>query len=133
MAAENNLAYVAEGSNLELPTWNKPSYTCLASCFVYGEKLNEKKLHIVDAAEQQLIDLDIVEERVRIHGDNNYIAHIEVPPNDFEKVIKNRETILSRLLELGLRYVTLDLKGYRTGAMNEVLIERELSGGKTEE
>ena len=167
---ENDIAYVAEGSNLDdegdyrpglkaiaelkilsplraagftkadvralskelgLPTWSKPSYACLASRFVYGETLNDEKLHMVDAAEQQLIDLGIVEERVRIHGDGNYIARIEVLPEDFENVIKNREIIVSRLKELGFRYVTLDLKGYRTGAMNEVLSADELSKGKS--
>ncbi|MCH3998526.1 MAG: ATP-dependent sacrificial sulfur transferase LarE [Lachnospiraceae bacterium] len=170
LAAENDIAYVAEGSNLDdegdyrpglkaiaelkilsplraagftkadvralskelgLPTWSKPSYACLASRFVYGETLNDEKLHMVDAAEQQLIDLGIVEERVRIHGDGNYIARIEVLPEDFENVIKNREIIVSRLKELGFRYVTLDLKGYRTGAMNEVLSADELSKGKS--
>lgn len=170
LAAENDIAYVAEGSNLDdegdyrpglkaiaelkilsplraagftkadvralskelgLPTWSKPSYACLASRFVYGETLNDEKLHMVDAAEQQLIDLGIVEERVRIHGDENYIARIEVLPEDFENVIKNREIIVSRLKELGFRYVTLDLKGYRTGAMNEVLSADELSKGKS--
>jgi uncharacterized protein len=172
LAAENDLAYVAEGSNLDdegdyrpglkaiaelkilsplraagftkadvralskelgLPTWSKPSYACLASRFVYGETLNEEKLHMVDAAEQLLIDLGIVEERVRIHGDENYIARIEVLPEDFENVIKNREIIVFRLKELGFRYVTLDLKGYRTGAMNEVLSADELSKGKSAE
>ena len=172
LAAENDIAYVAEGSNLDdegdyrpglkaiaelkilsplraagftkadvralskelgLPTWSKPSYACLASRFVYGETLNDEKLHMVDAAEQQLIDLGIVEERVRIHGDGNYIARIEVLPEYFKNVIKNREIIVSRLKELGFRYVTLDLKGYRTGAMNEVLSADELSKGKSAE
>ena len=117
----------ALSKELGLPTWSKPSYACLASRFVYGETLNDEKLHMVDAAEQQLIDLGIVEERVRIHGD----GRIEVLPEDFENVIKNREIIVSRLKELGFRYVTLDLKGYRTGAMNEVLSADELSKGKS--
>ena len=104
---------------LELPTWNKQSFACLASRFVYGEEINEKKLAMVDKAEQALLDAGFKQLRVRIHGEN--LARIEVMPAELEKLLSMREAVTEKLREAGLAYITMDLQGYRTGAMNEVL------------
>lgn len=103
---------------LGLPTWNKQSFACLATRFVYGEEITEKKLDMVDRSEQLLLDMGFHQLRVRIHGN---IARIEVMPDEFEKLIKNRENIYTRLKSLGFDYVTMDLQGYRTGSMNETV------------
>ncbi|MBP5603395.1 MAG: ATP-dependent sacrificial sulfur transferase LarE [Treponema sp.] len=104
---------------LGLPTWNKPSFACLASRFVYGEEISEKKLTMVEKAEQTLLELGFKQLRVRIHGEN--LARIEVNPAELEKLFSLRETISQKLKEAGFAYVTMDLQGYRTGAMNEVI------------
>ena len=103
-----------------LPTWSKPAYACLASRFVYGEEITEKKLHMIDHAEQFLIERGFLEERVRIHGD---IARIEVPPADIPRLASDeiREAVHEEFKKLGFLFVTLDLKGYRTGSMNATL------------
>lgn len=107
---------------LGLPTWNKQSFACLSSRFVYGETISEEKLRMVDQAEQLLLDLGFHQVRVRIHGT---IARIEVLPEEFEKLMQSgtRGQIYETLRSLGFTYVTLDLGGYRTGSMNEVLPE----------
>ena len=104
---------------LGLPTWNKPSFACLASRFVYGETINEKKLSMVDRAEQILLNFGLHQVRVRIHGEN--LARIEVMPDEFDIILKNRDEIYAKLKSFGFDYVTMDLKGYRTGSMNEVI------------
>lgn len=103
-----------------LPTWSKPAYACLASRFVYGEEITEEKLHMIDQAEQFLIELGFIEERVRMHGN---LARIEVPAKDITRLADDdtREKIYTRFREIGFMYVSLDLKGYRVGSMNEVL------------
>ena len=101
-----------------LPTWDKQSFACLSSRFVYGETISEKKLGMVDKAEQLLLDMGFHQVRVRIHGN---IARIEVLPDEEG----NRTKIANQLKEYGFDYVTLDLLGYRTGSMNETLDEKE--------
>ena len=103
-----------------LPTWDKPSFACLASRFVYGETISEEKLTMVDRAEQLLLDLGFRQVRVRIH---NNIARIEIDPAEFERLLSHREQISAAFRSYGFAYVTLDLEGYRTGSMNEVLHE----------
>lgn len=105
---------------LGLATWNKQSFACLSSRFVYGETINEKKLGMVDQAEQLLLDLGFHQVRVRIHGN---IARIEVLPEELGRIVAVpvREEITSKLKKFGFSYVTLDLEGYRTGSMNETL------------
>ena len=104
---------------LELPTWNKQSFACLASRFIYGEEINEKKLAMVDKAEQALLDAGFKQLRVRIHGEN--LARIEVMPAELERLLSMREAITEKLRDAGFAYITMDLQGYRTGAMNEAL------------
>ncbi|WP_329886336.1 ATP-dependent sacrificial sulfur transferase LarE [Pseudoramibacter faecis] len=106
---------------LGLPTWDKPSYACLASRFAYGEKITEEKLAMVDKAEQLLIDLGYRQMRVRIHGERDYIARIELPAGEMATIFENREAVNAAFRSLGFRYVTVDLMGYRTGSMNETL------------
>ena len=107
-----------------LPTWDKQSFACLSSRFVYGEEITESKLSIVDQAEQLLLDMGFHQLRVRIHGN---IARIEVLPDEITKIVEegNRTKIANQLKEYGFDYVTLDLLGYRTGSMNETLDEKE--------
>ncbi len=105
---------------LGLPTWNKQSFACLSSRFAYGETISEKKLGMVDKAEQLLLDLGFHQVRVRIH---DKIARIEILPEEFEKIIQTdvRNKIYEQFKSYGFTYVTLDLLGYRTGSMNETL------------
>lgn len=103
---------------MDLPTWDKPSFACLASRFPYGETITREKLAMVDRAEQFLLDRGFKQVRVRHHGT---IARIEVLPEDFARLV---ETELSQQLylafqQIGFQYVALDLRGYRTGSMNE--------------
>lgn len=106
-----------------LPTWSKPAYACLASRFVYGEEITEKKLHMIDRAEQFLIEHGFFEERVRMHGN---IARIEVPPLDITRLAADgvREEVYEELRKIGFLFVTLDLKGYRLGSMNATLQQK---------
>ncbi|NQU17032.1 MAG: ATP-dependent sacrificial sulfur transferase LarE [Candidatus Saganbacteria bacterium] len=103
---------------LKLPTWNKPSFACLSSRFPYGSKITDKKLRQIDKAEAYLRKLGFRQLRVRHHGD---IARIELEQESMTKALKFKKQILKKLKTLGYTYVTLDLLGYRTGAMNEVL------------
>lgn len=157
IAAEKNIPYVAEGSNLDdngdyrpglqavaelhiesplrksgltkqeirdysrqlgLKTWDKQSFACLSSRFVYGEEINEQKLGMVDQAEQLLLDMEFHQVRVRIH---DKMARIEVLPEEFEKLLQCRETVIAQFKKYGFSYIAMDLQGYRTGSMNETL------------
>ena len=159
LAADNGIAYVAEGSNMDdngdyrpghraiaeleiksplrkaeltkkeirelsrelgLPTWDKPSFACLASRFMYGETITREKLGMVEKAEQLLLDYGFHQVRVRIH-DN--LARIEVLPEQFDRLMeeKVRTDVLAKLKEYGFLYVTMDLSGYRMGSMNDGL------------
>ncbi len=160
LARSFNIAYVAEGSNLDdngdyrpgllavaelgaksplreigftkqeirelskhfdLPTADKQSFACLASRFPYGETISKEKLAMVDKAEQLLLDEGFNQFRVRIHGDN--VARIELQPEDFPRMLDEefRIRIYDTFKTYGFAYVSLDLKGYRTGSMNETL------------
>lgn len=102
---------------LGLVTWNKQSLACLASRIPFGEPITDEKLGRIDQAEQFLHELGFVQVRVRCHGD---IARIETRSEDIGRFagFELRETVCSHLAELGFRYVTLDLVGYRTGSLN---------------
>lgn len=108
----------ALSKQLGLKTWNKQSFACLSSRFVYGEKITVQKLDMIDKSEQLLLDLGFKQVRVRIHND---VARIEVLPNEIKRVMQFKDTIYSKFKEYGFRYVTLDLGGYRTGSMNDSL------------
>lgn len=100
-----------------LPTWDKPSFACLASRFPYGSELTEESLARVGTAEQQLLDLSFRQVRVRDHGS---VARIEVMPEDFARLIQDdvRGKVVASLKECGFTHVSMDLTGYRTGSMN---------------
>ena len=105
---------------LGLPTWNKQSFACLSSRFVYGETINEEKLGMVDKAEQLLLDMGFHQVRVRIHG---MMARIEIEPAEFDKLMKEENRF--KIVQEFKKYVTLDLLGYRCGSMNETLKDEE--------
>ena len=102
---------------LDLPTWDRPSFACLATRFPYGEKITEEKLHKVNEAEELMLELGFRQVRVRMHGN---IARIEISPDQFGMIIAPdiRESVIRQFKELGFIYVTLDLGGYMTGSMN---------------
>ena len=108
--------------NLGLPTWEKQSFACLSSRFPYGEEITERKLGMVDKAEQYLLDLGFHQLRVRIHRD---MARIELEPTEFGRFMEEdvRMKVYEKLKAIGFSYVALDIKGYRTGSMNETLRE----------
>ena len=119
--AELTKAEIRELSlRMGLPTWNKPSFACLASRFPYGEEITVERLTRVERAEQHLLDLGFGQVRVRSHGD---LARIELCAADIPKAVEQREKIHAALKGFGFAYVALDLLGYRTGSMNEVLPE----------
>lgn len=101
-----------------LPVWNKPALCSLASRIPYGEALSFTKVNKVNEAEKHILNLGANNVRVRYHQN---IARIEVSEEDLATVIKNKDNITLRLKELGFDYVTVDLEGYRTGSMNEVI------------
>jgi pyridinium-3,5-biscarboxylic acid mononucleotide sulfurtransferase len=105
---------------MDLPTWDKPAFACLASRFPYGEKITKEKLAIVDRLEQFLMDCGFRQVRVRHHGN---IARIEVAADERNKFFDTglMDRIDEKFQQAGFVYVTLDLKGYRTGSMNEVI------------
>jgi uncharacterized protein len=109
---------------LRLPTWNKPSFACLASRIPYSHRITRKGLKKIDRAEEFLYRHGFKQVRVRAH---NNIARIELFSDDFRRILSDRglqRDITKRLKQLGFSYVTLDLEGYRTGSMNEVLKKR---------
>jgi uncharacterized protein len=103
---------------LGLPIWDKPSFACLASRFPYGMRITRERLAQVDQAERFLRDLGFRQVRVRHH---DAIARIEVPPEEFPRLLQHTESIVAKLKSLGYTYVALDLEGYRSGKMNDLL------------
>ncbi|MBN1918329.1 MAG: ATP-dependent sacrificial sulfur transferase LarE [Verrucomicrobia bacterium] len=119
----------ALSKQLGLPTWNLPSFACLASRIPYGETITEAKLRMIEAAESWLHTLGFGQVRVRHHGE---IARIEVEPDEIERFAARgvRDQVTKKLKKIGYRYITLDCVGYRTGSLNEVLPERPRGRGK---
>ena len=107
--------------HLDLATWDKPAFACLSSRFPYGMKISRENLTRVDSAETLLRDLGFRYFRVRFHDERT--ARIEVGKQEIIRLMEDetREQIVYKLKQLGFTYVTLDLQGYRTGSMNEVL------------
>lgn len=106
---------------LGLSTWDKGSFACLSSRFPYGMGITEEALTKIDAAETILHDEGFRYFRVRHHDDRT--ARIEVGREEIERLLNPdlRNKIVNNLKKLGFTYVTLDLQGYRTGSMNEVI------------
>jgi uncharacterized protein len=103
---------------LGLPNWDKPAAACLSSRIPYGTLVSPEKLAQVAQAEEVLKSLGVRGGRVRSH---DQIARLEVAPQDFETVLAHREEIVVRLQAVGYTFVALDLCGYRTGSLNQLL------------
>ena len=105
---------------LGLPTWDKPSFACLASRFPYGEEITGEGLKMVDEAEDFLFGLGFKQVRVRHYGN---LARIEILKEEMAHLMEDslREKVVARLKGVGYSYITLDLQGFRSGSMNEVL------------
>jgi uncharacterized protein len=96
----------------------KPSMACLASRIPYGERISREKLARIEEAESYLQELGIEQARVRLHGT---VARIEVLPPDLPRILDRREEIVQAFRRIGFTYVSLDLEGYRSGSLDEVL------------
>jgi uncharacterized protein len=109
---------------MNLPTSEQPASPCLASRIVYGLEVTEQRLRQIDEAENFLRELGLVEFRVRHH---DMIARIEVNPKDIEKITAEpvRSQIVEKLKLLGFKFVTVDLQGFRSGALNEALSDEQ--------
>jgi len=108
----------AASAALGLATWAKPTYACLATRIPYGQPITAARLLRIEQAELALRELGFAGSRVRDHDD---VARLEVPAELIERAAGMREQIVQRLKKLGFSYVALDLEGYRTGSMNEVI------------
>jgi pyridinium-3,5-biscarboxylic acid mononucleotide sulfurtransferase len=110
---------------LDVPTWDKPAMACLSSRVPYGEAITPEKLRQIDLAEQALKDLGYRQLRVRHHGQ---VARIELPTESLVSFVTEHAAVATeRLKALGFQYVTLDLQGFRSGSMNEVLSAQTLA------
>ena len=109
--------------HLGLPQWDKPAYACLNTRFAYGDLISPELLAMVDGAEDALRALGFKQVRVRIQEKS---ARIEVPPSDIEQLAQPdmRKRIVAALEALGFLYIAVDLRGYRTGSMNETLPDK---------
>lgn len=111
---------------LGLPTWDKPSFACLASRLPYGSKITPEKLKQIEEAEDFLRQHGFRAFRVRHH---ETIARIEVPPEEFPRFLdpEFRSELVRRFREIGFLFITLDLLGLRSGSMNELLFSKRVT------
>ena len=107
----------------ELPTWDKPASPCLSSRIAYGVPVTIERLSKVERGETVLRKLGFREFRVRVHEE---LVRLEIAPGELEKAlnIETAEHLANEFKKIGFRYVTLDLEGFRSGAMNEVLMKK---------
>jgi pyridinium-3,5-biscarboxylic acid mononucleotide sulfurtransferase len=107
-----------------LPTWNKPASPCLSSRIAYGTTVTIERLSTIDRGEEILRDLGFREFRVRHH---DQLVRIEIAPAEFDRALDRKiiDQMAAEFRTLGFQFVTLDLHGYRTGAMNEVLNRKQ--------
>jgi TIGR00268 family protein len=103
-----------------LPTWDKPASPCLSSRIAYGVPVSIERLSKVERGEEILREFGFKEFRVRLHGE---LVRLEIAPSEMERALHTETTnrLADAFRALGFRYVTLDLHGYRSGAMNEIL------------
>jgi uncharacterized protein len=106
---------------LGLSNWDKPAAACLSSRIPYGTPISIATLGQVEQAEAALHELGFGQLRVRHH---DQVARLEVLPSDFPEILDQREAIVEALKNAGYSYVTLDLSGFRSGSLNEVLKDR---------
>lgn len=105
---------------LNLPTWDKPAYACILSRIQYDQEITEQDLRRIEQAELWLARKGLSGVRVRLHGN---LTRIEVSPESIPKIVQPdfRQELTSIFRQLGFKYITLDLEGYRMGSQNEVL------------
>lgn len=108
----------AVARQLGLPNWDKPSAACLSSRIPYGTAITVQMLSQIERAELMLRQLGLRQVRVRHH---DQVARIEVGPDDFSVVLEHREALVREFKALGYTFIALDLAGFRSGSMNEVL------------
>src|SRR5712692_2859121 len=103
-----------------LPTWDRPASACLSSRIAYGTAVTKENVKIVEAGEEALKELGFRQFRVRYHQE---LVRIEIAPEELERALHLEMTrkLTAIFKELGFKYVTLDLEGYRQGSLNEVL------------
>jgi uncharacterized protein len=103
-----------------LPTWDKPASPCLSSRIAYGTPVTIERLGTIDRGEEIMRELGFREFRVRHHDE---LVRLEIAPAELERALRREivDELARRFRALGFRYVTLDLHGYRMGAMNEIL------------
>lgn len=105
----------------QLPVWDKPASPCLSSRVAYGEEVTPQRLQMIDRAEQYLRKLGLREVRVRYHrGD---VARLEIPSDEIEHFCRAdvRRPLVDHLRSLGFKFVTLDLEGFRSGSLNQLV------------
>jgi uncharacterized protein len=109
---------------LNLSTWNKPAFACLSSRFPYGEEISKSKLKKIEKAENFLHSLGFKQIRVRYHYP---IVRIEIEKEEIPRILQYniREKIIKKLKKIEFEYITLDLEGYRSGSMDELLGKRQ--------
>jgi len=117
---KSEIRYFSE--KLNLPTANKQSYACLASRFPYGEKITKEKLGRLEIAEFELRKLGFSQFRIRSHEN---MARLEFSRTEMDKAWNARDLINKICKDSGFNYVAIDLTGYRTGSMNEVLSQEQ--------
>jgi pyridinium-3,5-biscarboxylic acid mononucleotide sulfurtransferase len=105
----------------ELPVWDKPATPCLSSRIAYGEEVTPDRLAMIDRAEQYLRGLGLREFRVRYH--NGDLARIEVPLTELPRLVEagQRQDLAAEFRRLGFKFVTLDLEGFRSGSLNQLV------------
>ncbi len=116
--SKDEIRYLSKKQNLS--TWDKPASPCLSSRIAYGVPVTIQRLSKVERGEEILRSMGFREFRVRVHEE---IARLEIAPSEMEKALNIEvvESLNDKFRKLGFKYVTLDLQGYRSGAMNEVL------------
>ena len=107
--------------DMGLPTWDKPSLACLASRLPYGTQVTADVVNRIGRAEDCLRRLGVRQVRVRHHGET---ARIEVDSDSMAILLARRQEVVAQLQKLGYTYISLDLQGYRSGSLNEVLRSR---------
>jgi uncharacterized protein len=110
---------------MNLPTWDAPSNSCLATRIPYGQEITVEKLSRIEAAEDALRAMGFEQIRVR---DHDAVARIELPPARIGAAVGMKDRIIAALKPLGYTYVSVDLQGFRSGSMNEPLVEHESTG-----
>ena len=115
---------------LGLPTWDRPASPCLSSRFPYGTEITPAGLEKVAAGEKLLHSMGFAVARVRYHGD---VARLELEHSEIARVFEPamRETLEREFKQIGFRFVAIDLKGFRSGSLNEGVIANSKSPADT--